>query len=114
MDSMWIPYGVHEESMWSPCGVLWGPPHIQPKKRNYVDSTWSPVEFMRSCGVHEESMGQGKVHQFLTALKEQASFMPFNSPLYHIGTREVAFAVDQYLFSPGVDTLYASENHNVL
>ena len=43
------------ESMRSPWGVLWGPPHIQPKKRNYV-------EFMWSRGVHEESMGQGKVH----------------------------------------------------
>ena len=28
----------------------------------HVDSTWSPVDFMWSRGVHEESMGQGKVH----------------------------------------------------
>ena len=56
--SMWIPYGVHVES----CGV-----HLtsNPKKKLcglHVDSTWSPVEFMWSRGVHEESMGQGKVH----------------------------------------------------
>ena len=64
--SMWIPCGFHVDSMWSPCGVLWGPPHIQPKKKKlcglHVESTWSPVEFMWSRGVHEESMGQGKVH----------------------------------------------------
>ena len=57
---------VHVDSMWIPCGVLWGPPHIQPKKKKlcglHVESTWSPVEFMWSCGVHKESMGQGKVH----------------------------------------------------
>ena len=66
---MWIPCGFHVESMWSPCGVLWGPvgstSHPTKKKKLcglHVDSTWSPVEFMWSRGVHKESMGQGKVH----------------------------------------------------
>lgn len=58
--------------------------------------------------------GDSKITEFVSALKVRASFMPFNSPLYRIGTREAAFAVDQYLFSPRVDTLYTSENRNIL
>lgn len=58
--------------------------------------------------------GDSKITEFVSALKDRASFMPFNSPLYRIGTREAAFAVDQYLFSPRVDTLYTSGNRNIL
>ena len=53
------------ESMWSPCGVCRSPSYNQPK--NAI--LWTPhgvhmesVEFMWSRGVHEDSMGQGKVH----------------------------------------------------
>ena len=63
MDSMWIPYGVHAESMWSPVGSTSHPTKKKKLCGLHVESTWSPVEFMWSRGVHKESMGQGKVHE---------------------------------------------------
>ena len=50
------------ESMWSPVGSTSHPTKKKKLCGLHVESTWSPVEFMWSRGVHEESMGQGKVH----------------------------------------------------
>ena len=49
--------------MWSPVGSTSHPTQKKKLCGLHVDSTWSPVEFMWSRGVHEESMGQGKVHE---------------------------------------------------
>ena len=58
---------VHVDSMWSPVGSTSHPTKKKKLCGLHVDSTWSPVEFMWSRGVHEESMGQGKVHPQTTA-----------------------------------------------
>ena len=51
---------LHVESSGSPCGVLqesvWTPLGVQPLPHQKKEFMWSP------CGVHQNSMGEGKVH----------------------------------------------------
>ena len=80
--SMWIPCGFHMESMWSPVGSTSHPTKKKKLCGLHVDSTWSPVAFMWSRGVHEESMGQGKVHPVPTTTTSTTS-LHTTAPLKH-------------------------------